>query len=119
MENKKEPEAIQKDETNEEKLDAEEKEEKKVEEKKDEIQQENLENKKDSEEKVEEKKEEEKKEEEKKEEEKRVESMVWRRPLRSNCLKIEKSPPKGLMLSDFSCIFAMSVLTYMSCCRKH
>lgn len=39
--------------------------------------------------------------------------MVRRRPLRSNCLKIEKSPPKGLILPDFSCIFAISVLAYM------
>lgn len=26
---------------------------------------------------------------------------------------MEKRPPKGLMLSDFSCIFAMSVLAYI------
>ncbi len=32
--------------------------------------------------------------------------MTERMPLRSNWLKIEKSPPKGLMLSDFSFFFA-------------
>lgn len=28
-------------------------------------------------------------------------------------LRMEKSPPKGLMLSDLSCIFAMSELAYI------
>lgn len=32
---------------------------------------------------------------------------------RSNCLRMEKSPQKGLMLLDLSCIFAMLVLTYI------
>lgn len=34
-------------------------------------------------------------------------------PLRLKMSRMEKSPPKGLMLSDLSCIFAMSVFAYM------
>ena len=33
-------------------------------------------------------------------------------PLRLKMLRMEKSPPKGLILSDLSCIFAVSELAY-------
>ena len=43
----------------------------------------------------------------------RVLSMTFRTPDLSNVLKIENKPPKGLILSDYVCNFAMSVITLL------